>query len=260
MKRQARADGSKRKYGREPEMENSIYIGLSRQAALEREMAMVANNIANLNTTAFKRELGVYDAYESQPRRGDKMDFVIDHGSAVSFEPGSSHQTNNQFDVALAGPGFFVVDDGTGSKYTRNGSFTLDNNNTLVTREGFQVLTDANQPILVPNNGSRVEISPDGTITAGAEALGKIKVVEFDSLHLMQKRGNSMFETREAEKPPQNTTILQGALEGSNVSGVKELTRMIEVSRAYEGVKAMLDREAERQRTTVQRLSRPNAA
>lgn len=241
-------------------MENTIYVGLSRQTALRREMSLVANNIANANTTAFKRELGVYVTYPEQNRVNGQIDFVIDHGTAVSFEPGALQPTENAFDFAINGPGFFAVDDGTGPKYTRNGSFSLNADNQLVTRDGFAVLDEDDNPILIPRDGRRVEFASDGTINAGNEVIGRLQVVEFDALHLMQKTGNSMFETTEEPKPATRSALLQGQLEGSNINAVKELTRMIEVQRSYEAVKGMLDREAERQRTTTQRLGRPNAA
>lgn len=241
-------------------MENTIYIGLSRQTALRREMSLVANNIANANTTAFKRELGVYVTYPDKTQDNTRLDFVIDHGTAVSFEPGALQPTENQFDFAINGPGFFAVDDGTGPKYTRNGSFSLNADNQLVTRDGFAVLDDNNNPIVLPLDGRRMEFAADGTINAGNEVVGRLQIVEFDSLHLMQKNGSSMFETTEQPKPAENSALLQGQLEGSNVTAVKELTRMIEVQRSYEAVKTMLDREAERQKTATQRLGRPNAA
>ena len=117
-------------------MENSIYIALSRQTALRREMTLIANNIANVNTTGFRRELAVYSAQTVNPRSSTPMDFVIDHATAVSFEPGSLRQTGNTFDVAISGPGFgfFAVDDGSGTAYTRNGSFQLGDDNQLLTR------------------------------------------------------------------------------------------------------------------------------
>ena len=103
-------------------MENSIYVGLSRQSALRRELALVANNIANINTTSFKRELGIYSTAPTNIAGSGRLDFVIDHGSSVSFEPGSIKNTGNDFDIAINGPGFITVDDGDGIKYSRNGS------------------------------------------------------------------------------------------------------------------------------------------
>ena len=123
-------------------MENSIYVGLSRQSALRRELALVANNIANINTTSFKRELGIYSAAPTNTAGSGRLDFVIDHGSSISFEPGSIKNTGNDFDIAIRGPGFITIDDGEGIKYSRNGSLSLSADNQLITRDGDGVVDD----------------------------------------------------------------------------------------------------------------------
>ncbi|MDG2285788.1 MAG: flagellar basal-body rod protein FlgF [Alphaproteobacteria bacterium] len=237
-------------------MENSIYIGLSRQTALRRELVLVANNIANVNTTAFKRELGIYATSQTDNAFVNKLDFVIDRGMAVSFEPGAVANTGNDLDIAISGPGFFGVDDGSGVKYTRNGALSLSPDNQLITREGHAVVDEDGAPIVIPLEGGKIEIGRDGSVSAGAEIIAKVLVAEFKSLHLMQKNGDSLFETTEAPLPPDNSTILQGNLERSNVTPVKELVRMIDIQRSYDAVKGFLDREAERQQTAVRRLGR----
>jgi flagellar basal-body rod protein FlgF len=237
-------------------MENTIYIGLSRQTALRREMALVANNIANINTTAFKRELGVYATAQVENGFANKLDYVIDHGTAVSFEPGSFTNTGNDLDIAINGPGFFAVDDGAGTKWTRNGALSLSPDNQLITREGHAVVDEDGQPIVIPLEGGKIEIGRDGSVSAGVEIIAKIRIGEFNFLHLLQKNGDSLFETTEQPKDPVNSTILQGSLEGGNVTPVKELVRMIDIQRSYDAVKAFLDREAERQQTVVRRLGR----
>lgn len=237
-------------------MENSIYIGLSRQTALRRELSLVANNIANINTTAFKRELGVYAVSQTETSFSNKLDFVIDHGTAVSFEPGSLTVTENDFDVAINGPGFFGIDDGEGVKYTRNGALSLTPDNQLVTRAGHAVVDEDGAPIVIPQDGRKLQIGLDGTISLDSEIIGKMMLVEFDALHLLQKNGDSVFETTETPKDPQRSQILQGNLETGNVTPVKELVRMIDIQRSYDAVKSFLDREAERQQTAVRRLGR----
>ena len=104
--------------------------------------------------------------------------------------------------------------------------------------------------------GGKIEIGRDGSVSAGAEIIAKIKVAEFKFLHLMQKNGDSLFETTEQPLDPENSTILQGSLERGNVTPVKELVRMIDIQRSYDAVKSFLDREAERQQTAVRRLGR----
>ncbi len=241
-------------------MENSIYIGLSRQTALRREMTLIANNIANVNTTGFRRELAVYSAQTVDPQSSTPMDFLIDHATAVSFEPGSLRQTGNTYDVAISGPGFgfFAVDDGSGKVYTRNGSFHLGENNQLLTRDGHTLLDVDDRPIVIPPDLTDVAINRDGTVQNGEELLATIQVVEFGQLSLMNKKGASLFTTTEEGRPPRQSVLLQGSLEASNVVAIKELTRMINVQRAFESVRKLIDNEGERNRSAVQRLGRVN--
>ncbi|MEQ8332934.1 flagellar basal-body rod protein FlgF [Nisaea sp.] len=241
-------------------MENAIYIGLSRQSALRRELSLVANNIANSSTTAFKREIALYSPYQMDTKMEEKLDFVIDHGTIVIHQPGTLQPTRNTFDLAIEGNGFFTVDDGKQQLFTRNGNFKLSPDNELITSDGERVMDVNNNPIFIPQDGRKIEISTDGTISAGPEVLGILKLVEFDDLPRMQKRGGSTFETTERPRPAEDSELLQGHLETSNVSAITELTRLIDIQRSYESVKNMLDQEAERLRTSVRKLGTTTAA
>ena len=167
-------------------MENSIYVGLSRQTALRRELSLVANNIANINTTSFKREMGIYSAVPTNTAGTGRLDFVIDHGSSVSFEPGSIKNTGNDFDIAINGPGFITVDDGDGIKYTRNGSLSLTSDNQLITRDGDGVVDDGGAPIVIPMDGRKLQIGVDGTISLDNEIIVKvINIKKTLTIHLI---------------------------------------------------------------------------
>ena len=237
-------------------MENAIYIGLSRQTALRRELSLVANNIANVNTTSFKRELGIYSAAPTITSSREKLDFVIDHGTSVSFEPGSFRVTGNDFDVAVKGPGFFAIDDGNGTKYTRNGAFSLNADNQLITRDGDAVIDDAGGPIIIPQDGRKVEIAIDGTVSLDNEIVAKLQLVEFDDVQLLKKKGSSKYETTQEALPAENSTLHQRTLETANVTAVKELVRMVDIQRSYEAIGKFLEKEAERQQNVVRRLGR----
>lgn len=238
-------------------MENSIYIGLSRQAALRRQMSQVANNIANMNTTGFKRELMIYQAYESKVPFTPVNDFVIDKGTAIDHQPGQMHKTGNAFDLAIDGPGYFQVDDGTGTFYTRNGTFSLDENNQLVTNQGHLVLDQAGDPIFVPRSDEKIVIESDGSVKLGEEVYGRVAIVEFDNPIALKKVRDSLFETDEFPRPAENSDVHQGMIEASNVNPIMELTQMIEISRTYEAVKNLISSEDEREKQAIQRLARP---
>ena len=238
-------------------MENSIYIGLSRQTALRRQMSQVANNIANMNTTGFKRELMIFQAYQDKIPFAQMNDFVIDKGTATDHQPGPMRSTGNTFDLAIEGPGYFQVDDGTGTFYTRNGTFALDEFNQLVTNQGHLVLDAAGEPIYVPRSDEKINIEADGSVRLGEEIYGRIAVVEFDNPVALKKVRDTLFKTEELPRPSERSEVHQGMIEASNVNPVAELTTMIEVSRMYEAVKNLIDKEGDREQQAIQRLARP---
>lgn len=238
-------------------MDNPIYIALSRQAALRRQMAVVANNVANANTTAFKREVMIYQAYGEKVPGAPRMDFVIDQGTATDQHQGNLTVTHNTFDMAIDGPGYFQVDDGSGTKYTRNGTFTLDEQNRLVTQDGYPVLDVQGNPILVPRGGTDLTVSEEGVVKLVDAQISRVGIVEFADPRLLQKVRDSLFETDQVGEPASKSKIMQGMIETSNVSAIGEITSMIDVHRAYEAVKSMLDAEDKRQNTIIQRLARP---
>ncbi|MCR9175297.1 MAG: flagellar basal-body rod protein FlgF [Alphaproteobacteria bacterium] len=238
-------------------MENPIYIGLSRQAQLRREIGVVANNIANMDTTAFKRQINVNQAYDQRIRYGEKLAFVIDIGTAMDLQEGGFKVTGNSMDVALRGQGYFQIDDGASVKYTRNGSFALDDQNRLVTQQGNLVLDDNARPIVVPGGGSSLNIAGDGLITYDEIEIGRLGVVEFQNPQDLKASRDSLFISEEDPQPAEDTRVLQGSLETSNVNPIVEMTEMIEIHRTYDSVKRLMDQENERQKQVTQRLARP---
>lgn len=238
-------------------MENPIYIGLSRQSQLRREIGVVANNIANMDTTAFKRQLNINQAYNERVRYGEKLAFVIDIGTALDLQEGSFKVTGNSMDVALRGQGYFQIDDGASVKYTRNGSFALDDQNRLVTQQGNLVLDDNARPIVVPGGGTSLNIAGDGSITYDDVEIGRLGVVEFQNPENLKASRDSLFISQEAPQPAEDTRVIQGSLESSNVNPIVEMTEMIEIHRTYESVKRLMDQENERQKQVAQRLARP---
>jgi flagellar basal-body rod protein FlgF len=143
-------------------MESSSNIVLSRQTALKREMTAVANNIANLNTTGFKAELMMYDQVKVPGSNGESLSYVIDRGSVRDMRPGSVSLTGNPFDLAITGDGYFSIDNGTETVFTRNGAFMVDKDGKLSTKNGDTVLDDGNNPILVPPGSNSLQIAEDG--------------------------------------------------------------------------------------------------
>ncbi len=251
-------------------MQNALLVGLSRQVALGRELDVVANNIANLNTTGFKADGAVFEEFISPTARLDnfmgadkRVSFVQDRATWLDMSQGPLERTGNSLDVAIDGRGFLAVQTPRGERYTRNGAMQINNNGELVTSEGYQVLGESG-PITFQPKDRNVTISPDGTISVreGNNATtelqrGQLRVVKFDQAGRLQKDGSSTFLAPANVTPQADKTsrVIQGTIEKSNVRSVMEMTRMIEVTRSYTQIAALLSQSADLQRTAIEKLA-----
>jgi flagellar basal-body rod protein FlgF len=251
-------------------MENALLIGLSRQIALNRELEVVANNIANLNTTGYKADGSVFEEFlmpgasASQFQAGDRrMSYVQDRATWHDFTPGPIQPTGNPLDVAIDGDAFLVVQTARGERYTRNGALQISPTGELVTSAGDRVLGDGG-PIQLQPTDHDISINANGTITVreGANTLsdsarGKIRLVTFDQAAQLQKDGSSLFAPPNgvAPVPATKARLVQGAVEQSNVRGVIEIARMIEVTRTYTQIAGMLQQTSDMRRNAIDKLS-----
>lgn len=241
-------------------MESPWLIAISRQAALQRQMDAVANNIANMNTPAYKSEEILFQDYLVKPQRDVPLHFVEDVGMIRNLSEGPLTNTGNPFDLALSGDGYFVVGTQNGERYTRSGRFQLDADGRLVNQQGQAVLSASGQPIFIPEGTRDVSIAPDGTVSADTEAVGSIGVVRFDNPRALKREANNLYSADKAGTPDDRTRILQGMLEESNVNAVEELTRMIEVHRAYASNQRVLQDEHDRIRRAARVILGTNSA
>ncbi len=250
-------------------MQNALLVGLSRQVALGRELDVIANNIANINTTGFKADGSVFEEYVSPTASADnflsadrRVSFVQDRATWVDMSQGPVERTNNPLDVAISGKGYLVVQTPRGERYTRNGGLQISNTGELVTSEGYQVLGESGPITFQPKDRS-ITISEDGTISAREgdnttdSQRGQLRIVSFDQPGLLQKDGSSTF-TAPANAAPQadkTSRVAQGAIEKSNVRSVIEMSRMIEVTRSYTQVANMLAQTADVRRNAIEKLA-----
>jgi flagellar basal-body rod protein FlgF len=248
-------------------MQNAILVGLSRQVALGRELDVVANNIANMNTTGYKADGSVFEEYlNSQARAaetGARVSFVLDRGLWHNMSEGPVAHTGNPLDVAIDGNAFLVVQTPRGQRYTRNGSLQINATGQLVTGEGDPVLGDSG-PITFQPNDHQVSISRDGTISVREgtsnvdSARGKLRLVTFANLQQLQKDGGSTFNVTGGAQPipaPPEAGLVQGAIEKSNVRGMVEMSRMIEITRTYTNISQMLQQQADLGQTAIDKLA-----
>lgn len=235
-------------------MENSIYLALSRQSVLKTNMDIVANNIANMNTTGFRAQSPLFEEYISDPAYNkDPMSFVLDYAQFQNTAPGSHEQTGSPFHVALSGPGFLAVEAKNGETvYTRDGNFMRSADGMLVTASGLKV----GGGITIPTGSSEVRIDEKGVVSNQNGPIGQLQIVEFDNVQSLRALGNNTYRTDGGVRQAENTTVQQGFLEGSNVNAVSETNRMIEILRDYQRVQRLLDGEHERLRGAIQKLTK----
>ena len=243
-------------------MDNTLYVGLSRQMVLRRELDLVANNIANADTTGFKVESLMQSARPAAPAftlQGPRpVKFVGEDGVARDFGQGGLRQTGAPFDMAIEGRGFFQVNTPEGPRYTRDGRFRMDDTGKLVNEAGFAVLDDGGGEITLNPEEGQLLVAEDGTVSQGSTRVGKLGLVNFTTLATLQKVGDNLYKNTSNQQPEPVTDakLRQGMLEGSNVNSILEMTRLIEISRAYEQMARMMDSTSELARSAVQRMGR----
>ncbi len=251
-------------------MENTSLVGLSRQIALKREMDVVANNIANLNTTGFKADASLFEEFLMEGARADnflgsdrRLSFVQDRATWLDLSQGPIQHTGNPLDVAIDGDAFLVTQTAQGERYTRNGALQINAAGELVTSEGARVLGDGG-PIVFQPGDRDVAISGDGAISVreGLNATidsmrGKLRLVSFAEPQRLEKDGSSLFRAPDGVAPQASAEarIVQGSLEKSNVRAIMAMTRMVEVNRAYQSLSSLLERQSELRRAAIEKLA-----
>jgi flagellar basal-body rod protein FlgG len=241
-------------------MFSSLWIAKTGLDAQQTRMAVTSNNLANVNTTGFKRSRAAFEDLiyqnERQPGAQSSQATQVPSGTMIGtgvrvvgteklFTQGETVQTNNPLDMAVQGRGLFQVTmpDGTVA-YTRDGSFHLNSDGQIVTNSGYPL-----EPALtVPANAQSLTIGADGTVSvalpgqAAPAQIGTVQTADFINPAGLEARGENLFvETASSGAPQTGTpglnglgTVMQGSLESSNVNVVEELVNMIETQRAYE--------------------------
>ena len=249
-------------------MENALLIGLSRQSILERQLDVVANNIANVNTTGYKNDSSLFEEFLTSGAHEDnfvgsdrRVSFVQDRGTFRDFSQGALEQTKNPLDLAIDGSAFLVVQTPAGERYTRDGGLQLNNQGQLVTVAGNPVL-GAGGPIVFQPTDHDVNVTADGTITVvegngTADSIrGKLRLVSFTDAQKMLKEGLNLYTAGEGSAQPDTKSVVrQGFIEKSNVNAVAEMSRMIEVTRAYSQIATLLQQQSDLHKTAIQQLA-----
>ncbi|SNT03508.1 flagellar hook-basal body complex protein [Tropicimonas sediminicola] len=231
------------------------YVTLSRQSGLMREMQSVANNVANISTTGFRREGVVFSEYVTAAG-GESVSMAAARARRIDLTTGTLEPTGGALDLAIHGNGFFQVETASGVRLTRAGAFTPNEAGELSTPDGNLVLDEGGAPIFIPPDAAGIAVASDGTISADGRAIARIGLVEpADPADLSHEAG-ALFAVAGEVVEVVDGNIQQGFLEGSNVNPVHEITRMIEVQRAYELGQSLIERESDRVSNVIETLTR----
>lgn len=258
----------------------NIWVSVSGALAQQKNVETIANNVANANTPGFKKDQLVFKEYltaldkgiedidlpnkEWKPKDfyktyGAQNAYVKADGSYTNFQQGQLTPTSNPLDLALRGKGFFEVLTPNGTRYTRRGLFTVNNEGNLVTDQGYAVLNKmdwaalkkegvAKQNIPKPEErkiaigGGNVTVNMQGEIYQQGKKVGDLSIVEFKDMHTLKKEGNSLYINSQKDniETSSKTVVNQGFIEESNVNAVLEMSELIKANRQFESIqKAM---------------------
>jgi flagellar basal-body rod protein FlgF len=243
-------------HGQQP-MEASSYVALSSQMALSRQLDVVANNLANASTPAFKGERMIFAEYVSQKLPGNNStSYVEDLGTSRDASQGSLAQTGNPLDLALQGDGYFKVQTPLGVRYSRNGRFQMDASGQIVSAQGYQLLGTGDQPVSVPVGARDITITDDGSVSTEQGTTGQVQVYKFADERALTPVSGGLFVTDATPTPTTNTMVRQGMIEESNVQPIVEMTRMMNISRNFGFAKDFGDDESDRIKNAIDRLGK----
>jgi flagellar basal-body rod protein FlgF len=247
-------------------MENTLLIGLSRQVLLERQLDVVANNVANVNTAGYKADNSLFEEFLTSGAHEDNftgrdrsVSYVQDRATYRDFTQGAADQTKNPLDVAIDGRGFLVVQTAAGERYTRDGGLQMNNTGQLVTSSGNPVLGTSG-PIIFQPTDHDINIAQDGTVTVQEgtsktdSIRGKLRLASFPDAQKLLKEGLNLY-SGEGAQPDLKSSVRQGFVEKSNVNGVAEMSRMIEVTRAYTQISTLLQQQSDLHKTAIEKLA-----
>jgi len=239
-------------------MESPGYIVLSRLALQGRATEVLANNIANADTPGFRASRMLFAEHLARraAAEGGTVAYAEDRATWRDDEAGPIRRTGNPLDVAIAGEGYFSVETPRGERYTRAGRFSIGAEGRVVDAEGNPVLDARGNPIAVAPGDSRLEILGDGTLRSENGEIARLRVVRFADPQRLRAEGDRLFASPDPPEGVERPSLVQGAIEGSNVRPVLELTRLTAELREFQFAAQFAEREGERLQSAVERILR----
>lgn len=237
-------------------MNNAIYVALSRQTAVERQLTVVAGNLANANTVGYNSDQLLFKTHLVADANNRTTAYVEDVATIRSTVQGRLEYTGNPLDLAINGKGYFGVSGPTGTAYTRAGNFVIDSEGSLATIDGYKVQDEAGAQIDFQEDDREIKIFGDGRIEVDGEERGNVGFFQFADEQKLKRLGGNLYLSSVA--PTQNEgegLMVQGMLEKSNVNPVMEITSLIQLQRNYTGAAKFIADLYELQETAVRKLS-----
>jgi flagellar basal-body rod protein FlgF len=250
-------------------METPTYVTLSAQVALQRQLEVIANNVANASTTGYRADRQLFSTYVEQlPNAGDAVSFVQDRATYIDQTDGPIQPTGNPLDVAVHGGAYLAVTTPQGTTaYSRDGRMHLGTDGTLLDSKGNAVQSSDGQPIQLPDIYDNLVIRGDGSVTVTvnnrAQEVGQIGLFHATDQLSLRKSGDNMLTAPPGAMQPldqgdPSARLVQGSLEGSTVQPVKEIANMTELSRAYDRLQTLLSDDNDRESKMIDALGHPS--
>jgi len=222
-------------------------------------LELLANNVANTDTSGYKTDREFYNLYLSPEVNdtGDPATMPVIEKNYTDYSQGTLRVTSNPLDFGIQGRGFFAVDSPAGVAYTRSGAFQLSRSGTLVTQDGYSVRGAAGKPIQV-DPSLPFTVTPDGAITQSGNAVGQLPVYDFVNPGDLVKQGNTLFHPADPNTKPAaaQADVRQGQLEGSNVGNAESAVRLVSVMRQFEMLQRAVHIGMEMNRKAIDEVAR----
>jgi flagellar basal-body rod protein FlgF len=240
-------------------MQSALYVGLSAQIALEKRLQTIANNVANVNTAAFRTDVVKFETVLSRAGTSP-VAFSSPGDNIISREPGSMTETGNPLDVAVVGQGWLAFAGPGGTVYTRDGRLQIASNGDLQTVTGFPVVDAGGAQITLDPAGGPLSIARSGAITQDGNEVGTLGLFSISADANLDRHGNSgVIPDRPASAVVDFTRdgFRQSYVEGSGANPMLELTRLISASRAFDGTNSLMEGTENSLKNAIRTLGEP---
>lgn len=239
-------------------MDNLTIAAAGGMQARMQSLDMLANNLANAETSGFKTDREFYNLYitaEAAGADGSAAALPVIEKPWTDFSQGTLRPTASPSDLALSGKGFFAVDGPSGNLFTRNGNFSVSPSGALVTPEGYAVRTVSGRKLNIQPSG-RLEVSPDGTVLQDGQVLDRLQIADFADPGTLVKQGTSYFQSAAQPQPASAAQVEQGKLESSNVGAAESAVRLVAVMRQFEMLQKAATLASQMSREAVEEVAR----